>query len=163
MNTLPDNIRIINYDPKYKRRFHDLTIEWLEKYFSVEPVHRHALLNPEKEILDTGGDIFFALVDGEVLGTVAVRQEAEGVYELTKLGVSPKAQGLGLGRLLCERVIDFFLENGGKRLFLETHTKLGPAMRLYEKLNFTMKPNPSNQHYEGTDCYMEWEATRDGK
>ncbi|MFC4348726.1 GNAT family N-acetyltransferase [Kordiimonas lipolytica] len=158
--SLPNNarngIRIVPYRPGYKQAFHDLNMAWLEKYFTVEPVHRHALENPESEIIEGGGEIFFAVRGDDVLGTVAIRADGGGVYELTKLGVDPSAQGLGLGRLLCEAVIDHFCVMGGTRLYLETHTKLVPAMRLYETLNFTLMDKPEDAHYQGTDCYMEW-------
>jgi ribosomal protein S18 acetylase RimI-like enzyme len=124
----------------------------------VEPVHLKVLNNPEGAIIAPGGEVFFA-VDGEkVVGTVAVRAVEAGRYELTKLGVDPSAQGSGIGRALCIAVIDWFLERGGKTLFLETHTKLGPAMRLYEKLGFEPATNPDAGGYAGTDCCMEWRA-----
>lgn len=155
-NKSPDTVAIVPYQNSYKQAFHDLNMAWLAKYFTVEPVHRHALENPESEILAGGGEIFFAVRGDEVLGTVAIRADGDGIYELTKLGVDPSAQGLGLGRLLCEAVINYFKAKGGTRLYLETHTKLVPAMRLYETLNFTLMAKPEDAHYQGTDCYMEW-------
>ena len=151
-------ICIVSYEPRFKRAFYDLNIAWLEKYFTVEPVHRHALENPESEILEGCGAIFFALKDGLPVGTIAIRKESDGVFELTKLGVGPSMQGLGLGRSLCEAVIRYFLAAGGTSLYLETHTKLSPAMHLYEALGFALKDNPNKAHYGGTDCYMAWEG-----
>lgn len=156
-----DPVSIIPYSPTYKQAFYDLNIAWLEKYFTVEPVHRHALENPESEILEGGGEIFFAKRGKDILGTVAIRSDGDGVFELTKLGVAPKAQGLGLGRRLCEAVIDRFIAERGTKLYLETHTKLGPAMRLYEALNFSLRQKPADAHYAGTDCYMVWEGPQD--
>ncbi|NVJ98739.1 MAG: GNAT family N-acetyltransferase [Alphaproteobacteria bacterium] len=155
-NNARERVSIVPYTPEYKQAFHDLNMAWLEKYFTVEPVHRHALENPESEILKGGGEIFFAIRDGKALGTVAMRAAGNGVFELTKLGVDPSAQGFGLGYLLCEAVIDVFKAKKGTRLYLETHTKLKPAMRLYEKLNFKLMPKPEDAHYQGTDCYMIW-------
>lgn len=160
-NEAQDKVIIVPYQPQYNQAFYDLNIAWLEKYFTVEPVHRQALENPESEILDGGGEIFFAVRNGEPIGTVALRSDGDGVYELTKLGVAPKAQGLGLGRLLCEAVIDHFIRLGGKRLYLETHTKLKPAMKLYQALNFELQDKPADAHYDGTDCYMVWRGEAD--
>lgn len=156
LNKSQTDISIVPYKRAYKQAFYDLNMAWLEKYFTVEPIHRQALENPESEILAAGGEIFFAVRGDEVLGTVAIRADGEGVYELTKLGVDPAAQGLGLGRLLCEAVIGFFKAKGGTRLYLETHTKLVPAMQLYKTLNFTLMGKQADAHYDGTDCYMEW-------
>jgi len=147
---------ITPYDPRYKQAFYDLNIYWLEKFFTVEPEHVALLSDPEAAILKDGGEVFFALENGRAVGTVAMKSYGNGVFELTKLGVDPGAQGGGYGRKLCERVIESFNEKGGTKLFLETHTKLEAAMALYEKLGFTLAKNPLGDIYEGTDCYMEW-------
>jgi len=151
-------IKITGYDPAFKQAFHDLNIRWLEEYFTVELAHKRMLDNPERELVADGGEVFFAVRGTEVLGTVGVRCAGGGVYELTKLAVSPAAQGLGLGRTLCESVIEFFCANEGKTLYLETHKKLGPALRLYESLNFKTIQNPGESHYDGCDLYMEWQG-----
>lgn len=151
-------MKIVTYKAEYARAFRDLNLAWLEKYFTVEPVHLKVLDNPESTIIAPGGEVFFALEGDTVVGTVAVRALAHGRYELTKLGVDPSAQGGGIGRALCVAVLDWFVERDGKTLFLETHTKLEPAMRLYEKLGFELTSNPDADGYAGTDCYMEWRA-----
>ncbi|WP_417450390.1 GNAT family N-acetyltransferase [Kordiimonas sp.] len=151
-------MRIATYKPDYKQAFRDLNLAWLEKYFTVEPVHLSVLDNPEDTIIKPGGEVFFALQGGQVIGTVAVRNAGGGRFELTKLGVAPSAQGTGAGRALCIAVLDWFAERGGKTLFLETHSKLKPAMRIYETLGFELTENPDADGYDGTDCYMEWRA-----
>ncbi len=164
LDTSPNAVAIVRYTPAYKQAFYDLNIAWLEKYFTVEPGHRQMLENPETELVNGGGQVFFAVrgkdapdgLSGNIVGTVAVRHAGGGVYELTKLAVSPAAQGLGLGRRLCETVIDFFLKNGGKTLYLETHNTLKSALHLYEQLNFKTVKNPGDSHYDGCDLYMEW-------
>jgi len=151
---------IISYDPAYKQAFYDITMQWLAKDFTVEPQHTAMLTNPEGELLDGGGDVFFALEDGRAVGTVGLKCHGNGVYELTKLGVDPSAQGGGYGRKLCEAVIERFQKKGGKRLFLETHSMLTHAMALYEKLNFKLGKNPDGETYLCTNCYMEWQPSR---
>ena len=152
----PELVEITGYNPAYKQAFHDLNMRWLEEYFTVEPAHRQMLENPETELVKGGGEVFFAVRGGEILGCVGVRSAGSGTYELTKLAVGPAAQGLGLGRRLCETVIDFFAANGGTTLYLETHNKLDAALHLYEALNFKTVRNPGNSHYDGCDLYMEW-------
>jgi len=150
------DVAIVPYNPACKQAFHDLNIAWLEEYFTVEPGHRQMLENPEAELVTGGGQVFSAVRGDEVLGTVGIRNAGGGIYELTKLAVSPAAQGMGLGRSLCKTVIDFFRSNGGKTLYLETHNKLKSALHLYEQLNFIAVKNPNESHYDGCDLYMEW-------
>lgn len=151
-------ISITPYDPEHRQAFHDLNIAWLEKYFTVEPAHRQMLENPETELLEGGGEVFFAVEGGHAVGAVGVRNAGNGIFELTKLGVDPAAQGGGIGRKLCETVIAFFQDAGGTTLYLETHNSLKPALHLYEDLGFVICKNPGSKHYDGCDLYMEWRA-----
>jgi len=148
--------QIISYDPKYKQAFYDVNIAWFEEYFSIEPEQVTMLRDPEGTIIDSGGEVFFALENGKAVGAVALKTYGDGVYELTKLGVAQDAKGGGHGRRLCEAVIDRFEALCGSLLFLETHTVLKPAMALYKKLGFVIADNPMGDVYKGTDTYMEW-------
>ncbi len=151
--------QIVPYDTRWRQAFLDLNIWWLKKYFRVEPIDEVTLRDPEGKILDKGGEIYFATVDGTAVGTVAMKFIAPGIFELTKLGVDPNVQKGGMGRALCEQVMNRFLARGGKTLFLETNTVLTPAIALYKKLGFVEKPNPNpDSPYERSNYYMEWEA-----
>ena len=50
-------IRIVDYDPRWRADFARLNIEWLERWFVVEPVDREVLSDPEVHILDDGGRV----------------------------------------------------------------------------------------------------------
>lgn len=51
-------IEIIPFDPKYAKDFAQLNIEWLEKYFVVEPHDAELLHRCEETIVNPGGHIF---------------------------------------------------------------------------------------------------------
>ena len=115
------------------------------------------LSQPEAEILEPGGAIFYAHLGDTVIGTCALNCESAGNYELTKMAVDQAHQGLGVGRLLMEAAIDEFKRRKGALLFLETSTKLGPALRLYESVGFQyQKALKPNSHYARADVYMVW-------
>ena len=92
-------IQIVPYSPAYGEAFRQLNIDWLEKYFYVEPRDEEVLGNPEKYILQPGGYIFFALLDEEVVGTVALIKVSEGSYELSKMAVTPMYQAQPCGSM----------------------------------------------------------------
>src|SRR5690606_9132898 len=98
--------------------------EWLSRYYSIEPIDHTVLSEPEQHVLQLGGAIFFALLDGEPVGTCALLQEAPGVYELSKMAVTERCRGLGIGRKLLDAAIAEFHARGGQRLFLESHSAL---------------------------------------
>jgi putative acetyltransferase len=152
-------IRIVDYAPRWREDFARLNIEWLERWFTVEPIDREVLGDPETHLLADGGHILFA-VDGDdrAVGTVALKRESEGVYELTKMAVTPQLRGAGVGRLLMRSALDAFQARGGHELFLESGRKLGPALKLYESVGFRHRPAPRpGSHYVRADVYMVWE------
>ncbi len=157
--------------------FYRLNEAWLRKYFYVEDIDHRVLSNPESEILERGGSILFAILGeaasgdaapgdaalGEsVVGTCALMPEFDGaqhygVYELTKMAVEEQRQGLGIGRALLEAAIVEFQRLGGRRLFLETNSKLTPALRLYESMGFEHQPSlKPDSHYDRANVYMVW-------
>lgn len=150
-----DNVEIIHWDKKYRPDFIRLNREWIERYFRLEPCDLRVLGNPEKEILNKGGEIFFAVADGKAVGTCALIFHPDtGRYELAKMAVSPKAQGKGIGFRLASHLIDYARDKGMTDLFLEANTKLTASVRLYYKLGFQAVPM-SHPAYERCDLYME--------
>ena len=107
---------IVPYDTAYRQAFYDLNIAWVRQYFKVEAIDEKVLSDPEGTILDKGGEIFFAVADGRAVGAVAMKAEGDGRFELTKLGVDATVRKGGMGRALCEKVIERFRARGGKTL-----------------------------------------------
>ncbi len=133
-----EQIEIATYNPKYKKSFKDLNIEWISHYFVVEPNDVKALDHAEDYIINKGGEIFAAVLNDEVLGVCAlIKSDGKDYdYELAKMAVSPKAQGKGVGLLLAKSAIKWATEKGASKIYLESNTKLQPAIKLYEKLGF---------------------------
>lgn len=146
-------VRIVNYQPRLKQYFKTLNEEWLKKYFTVEPVDERVLNNPSKEILNHGGEIFFAEYKDEVIGTVAVRKEGEG-YELMKMAVAEPYQSKGVGRLLMQKAIDFAKEQKASFIELDTSRKLEKALHLYEEVGFKVADDLPNATYERSTIKM---------
>ncbi|MEM1215048.1 MAG: GNAT family N-acetyltransferase, partial [Bacteroidota bacterium] len=106
-------------------------------------------------ILDQGGYIFIALFEGEPLGAVAMIRMEDDTYELAKMGVRPAGQGKGIGFLLGQAVIEKAKVLGAKRLYLETNSRLQPAIRLYEKLGFNRLLNKVPSPYARSNVQMD--------
>jgi putative acetyltransferase len=121
--------------------FRVLNEEWISRYFKLEERDIETLSNPEK-ILRDGGQIYFAWVAGEVVGVVAlILITDDGVYELSKMAVSPAMRGRGIGRKILVYAIKQARNSHGwalpvRRLFLGSSKRLVDAVHLYESLGF---------------------------
>ncbi|MFY9904223.1 MAG: GNAT family N-acetyltransferase [Terriglobales bacterium] len=88
-------------------------------------------------------------------GCIALRKLETRICEMKRLYVRPEARGLGLGRMLVERVIAEARAIGYERMRLDT---VGSAMRdaiaLYRKVGFREIPRYTNIPIEGA-LWME--------
>jgi putative acetyltransferase len=151
---MDNNIEILPFDPKYKADFKRINIEWITKYFKIEPQDLDQLDQPEK-IIEAGGEIFFAKVNHEIVGVAALIHEGHNIYELAKMGVTENAKGLGIGKLLCQACINEAQKRNAKYLFLVSNKSLTPAINMYEKLGFVEIPLGKTL-YERGNIRMEY-------
>lgn len=129
-------IEIFDFTSKYKEYFQKLNYEWLEKYFKVEDLDKKILINPEKEIILKGGYVLFARLGKEIVGTTAVLKRDEKTYEIAKMAVTEKAQGMQVGRKMTAEAIARAREKGAKKLILKTDNRLRAAVNLYRSFGF---------------------------
>jgi len=146
-------VEIIPFERRYAADFRRLNIEWLRKYFRVEPIDEEVLSRPLR-ILRDGGAIFLARHRGAIVGTCALLNAGNGRFELSKMAVTGGHQGLGIGRRLIEAVIADYLGRGARELFLESNSRLTPAITLYLSAGFVHAARPEPSHYERGDVYM---------
>lgn len=148
-------VEIVTYDAGYAVQFATLNFEWLEKYFYIEDYDKEVLANPEKYIIDPGGEIFFAKINNEIVGTVALINRGEEGFELSKMAVTEKHKGNRIGQKLMYACINHAGIKGIRRLFLDSNRKLKPAISLYKKVGFREIPVPKDSPYERCDIRME--------
>ena len=93
----------------------------------------------------------------EAVGCVALMPMRDGVYEVSKMAVSPHLRGRGIGRRLLQHSIAQARSIGARSLFLGSNTRLKDAVHLYESVGFrhvkpeTLPPMP----YSRADVFME--------
>lgn len=153
MERIREDVEILEYNPQYDQVFHDLNINWLETFFYVEPHDKEVLENPKSYIIDNNGYIFFARFNNEVVGTVALINEKE-CYELSKMAVSPKYQGLKIGQKLMDKCIQFSKKQGWEQIMLYSNRILTPAINLYRKVGFEEVEVEKDVYYERADIKM---------
>lgn len=148
-------MEIITYTPEYAEEFKKLNIAWLEEYFWVEPHDEEVLGDPDKFIIEPGGTIFFVKENEEIIGTVALMKIEDGIFELTKMAVTPAAQGKKIGQLLMEHTINFAKERNWEKLIIYSNRKLENAVYIYKKYGFVEIPIEENNPYSRGDIKMK--------
>lgn len=148
-------VEVLAYESRYQPDFKQLNVEWIERYFRVEEADLKALDHPEEYILQRGGYIFLACYQDRIVGTCALLLLDDGSFELAKMAVSPAVQGLGIGLRLGEAAIAHARRLGARRLYLESNTKLTPALQLYHKLGFRKTVAGQPSPYERCNIQME--------
>jgi len=129
-------IRIIPYRGEHAPDFRRLNLEWLDKYHLTESHDLMVLDDPQGTILDRGGAIFLAESEGQIVGSAALMQEHEGIYELAKMAVTENFRGLGISRKLIEECLKKAKELKAKKLTLFSNHQLTTAISLYQKYGF---------------------------
>jgi ribosomal protein S18 acetylase RimI-like enzyme len=154
-----ENISILPYKPQYAVYFERFNKAWLEEYYSIEPIDKYVLENPELAILKPGGAILFAENKGQIIGTVALKLVQPGIFELTKMAVDKKSQGLGAGRALCTAAIEEAKKLNAHTLILYSQRKLTSALFLYRKMGFIELPLEKGG-YQRADIKMGMPITK---
>jgi len=137
--------------------FRDLNLAWVEQYFTVEDEDRAQLNDPQTHILDKGGAILIADIEGDVVGTVGlVPGHDADTLELIKMSARSDVKGRGIGRALMGAAIEKSRAMGASKIWLETNTRLEAALALYRKSGFReltgdeLTPTP----YDRCNCQM---------
>jgi ribosomal protein S18 acetylase RimI-like enzyme len=146
-------LNIVPFQEVYALDFYNLNLEWLEKYFYVEPYDRKVLRNPKKYIIDAGGHIFFIKDADKVIGTIALIHQ-KTFFELSKMAILPAYQGLKIGLQLIEYCIRFAKEQQCKSITLYSNRKLKPAISLYKKVGFVEFPLEKDVRYKRANIKM---------
>ena len=155
--TVAGALRIVPYDPanpQHKRSFAALNIEWLQRYFSVEPVDWQMFDDPVATIVAPGGEIVLAEIDGVIVGTGALIKRSDEIFELAKMAVSAVYQGKGIGAKIVDVLVASARARGLAKLHLVSSTKLPQAVPLYRKLGFVDTDLPLHAVYKRSDITL---------
>ena len=147
------------YNQADAQAFKSLNIEWLEAYFEVESYDELVLSNPQTEILDPGGSIFMVLKEGKTIGTFAFIKKGEGIYEFSKMALTPKERGKGYGNLMMQFAIRYAEQHHWNSLILYSSTILKNSIYLYRKFGFKEVPIDPDIKYARGNIKMELKLT----
>jgi putative acetyltransferase len=145
--------------PDEAQAFKTLNEEWIARIFTIEEADRVILYDPVENIVNRGGDVLIARAGDSIVGCVALVPTGAGVFELSKMSVTPESRGRGYGRRIIHAAIDRARGLGATSLFLGSSTKLPNAVHLYESVGFKHVPveQIGPMPYVRADVFMELE------
>ena len=143
------NLKIVTFHKKYSSTFYHLNKIWIEESFLLEESDKFDLLDPEKSIINKGGEIFFVLIENKPIATAAMIPIKSDTYELAKMTVDAKYRGNGIANKLMDKCILFAEEKEAKEIILITNDTLVIARNLYDKYGFKEVPLDSDKYLRG--------------
>jgi molybdopterin-guanine dinucleotide biosynthesis protein A/GNAT superfamily N-acetyltransferase len=126
---------IVPYEPAHAEGFRSLVSDTLRE-FGFEPDPQ---LDPDLEdpavVYD---DVWVALLNGDVVGSVALRELEPGRLELKRMYLRGEARGRGTGRRLLETALARGRAVGAHTIALDTTERMHAARALYESYGFVL-------------------------
>ncbi|HSJ86360.1 MAG TPA: GNAT family N-acetyltransferase [Anaerolineales bacterium] len=119
-----------------------LRIENEELVYTIVPVEPYERNVPAEDVDygfdDTGPTIFFAEADGHLAGRIKMLRWWNRFAYVEDLVVNAQYRGMGVGRKLLERGIQWARENNYPGVMLETQDDNVPACMLYQSCGFVL-------------------------
>ncbi len=102
-------------------------------------------------VLDTRGNgcIWLAERNSKLLGCSAMVLRNQDLGQLRWVLVDSSARGIGLGKELVNRALDYARENNCSKIFLETTDGLPESQQLYETLGFEVTSDVHEELWDG--------------
>jgi GNAT superfamily N-acetyltransferase len=149
---MPDEISVAETDEDYAE-FGELVVEywtWLQDRYEhlpgfIDGVGGHQALDAELAGLrekygSPNGLTLLARTEGAVSGGGALMDLGGGVCEMKRVFVRDAFQGRGLGRRLCQALLEAAVTGGYERMCLDTGYQNSEAIAMYRSMGFVDCP-----------------------
>lgn len=148
------DVRVVPFEPRHAEAWRALNEAWITRLFVLEPKDRPVLDDPQGQVIDRGGHVLMAEIDGRPVGCCALIAMPDGGHELAKMAVDETLRGGGVGKRLMAAAVALARQIGAPRLYIETNSSLTNAIGLYEAFGFVHLP-PRPTPYARADVWME--------
>lgn len=124
-------------------------IQQIEFNVSVTLEGQPDLLDIETHYYRTGGGFWGAIIDGELIGTIALINTGHQAGAVRKMFVKKAYRGkdLGAAQLLLQTLLDYCQTKGITEVYLGTVAALQAAHRFYERNGFKRLPRETLPAY----------------
>lgn len=153
------NLAILPYSAERAPYFDRFNRDWITRFFWLEPFDELLLTDPKTHIIDPGGELWFAALDGQIVGACALLKGEDGSFEFSKLGLVPEAKGKGISRVLLHHCMDRARARGATVLRIFTHSSLATACAIYRDEGFVdvAIPEEEKARYQRADTLLRFD------
>jgi GNAT superfamily N-acetyltransferase len=131
--TPPPAVDIVPFEPEHAQGFADLVVDTLREFgFEYDR-------ELDRDLDDPGATyvaFWIALVDGDVAGSVALRDLGDNAFELKRMYLRSEHRGRGVGKRLLSTALDWARASGARTVRLDTSERMLTARHLYESAGF---------------------------
>ncbi len=128
---------IVPFRPSHTDGFRSLVADTLREFgFEPDPALDADLDDPA----ETYAAVWVALSAGDVVGSVALRDDGDSAVVLKRMYLRPDQRGHGLGKRLLAVALDWARANDVQVVRLDTSERMVAAQRLYEAHGFRRVP-----------------------
>jgi len=130
-------VRIVPFELRHAEGFGSLVSDTLREFgFEPDPQLDPDLAEPGRPY----AALWIAEVDGEVVGSVALRDLGDGALELKRMYLRRAQRGRGLGKRLLTTAVDWARARGATLIRLDTSERMEVAQALYKAYGFERVP-----------------------
>jgi GNAT superfamily N-acetyltransferase len=130
-------LEIVPFGHEHAEGFRSLVADTLREFgFEPDPQIDPDLVDPAAVYTA----LWVALADGDVVGSVALRDLGGNALELKRMYLRSAQRGRGLGKRLLATALDWARANGAEVIRLDTSERMETAQRLYEAHGFRRVP-----------------------
>jgi ribosomal protein S18 acetylase RimI-like enzyme len=131
-----EDIKIVDYREEHQPYWERFNRTWIEELFEMEPSDFWMLGNPDEALLQPGGAILMAEVNGTPAGTVGLRKVNADTFEFTKMAVDTRFRRRGIAEKLSYASFRKASSLGAKQVILYSNKLNAGAIIMYEKIGF---------------------------
>ncbi len=147
-------MRIISYREGFKQQVIDLIlhIQNEEAKINLALQQQPDLLDIKDSYISRGGEFLVAIENGAVIGTIAFMNYGDHNAVLKKFFVQAEYRSQGIGLALYKKLLGVLVEQGYKKVLLDTPAVAVKSHHFYEKAGFKMISKQELPfHYEYPD------------
>ncbi|GAB4288109.1 MAG: hypothetical protein Kow0098_05420 [Ignavibacteriaceae bacterium] len=131
-------VKVTTFKPELLKYFNELISECAKENVKPMEIRGRMLKNPVNEVIQKGGEVFFAYIDDDIAGTCAVLKISDNIYELAEITVKKSARGRQAGKKLALAAIGFAASNKAESLIVYVNEQPEAAFRLFDSLGFKL-------------------------